>query len=119
MARPTQEEVAEHLSRFAAELTAIAADASEPGSTLSEDLSEIAWDAAAAAKRQLREAKPAARETPEELFQLSDRAQDVRTGLDDPASEAGQRLQSAIERLRAFIITHRVLSLKNGHVWAE
>lgn len=119
MARPTANEVAEQLSRFAAELSTIASEASEPGSTLSEELSEIAWDAAAAMKRLTGGEKPAAKETPEELFQLTDRAQAVRSGLDNPSSAAGQRLQTAIETVKSFIITHRVISLKNGHVWSD
>jgi hypothetical protein len=123
MARPTQNDVATNLKTFARILRGVAASA-DTGSTFTEDVQDIADDAEEFAHTLAGNKESAAVETPEELFGLADRAQHVRTKFSaessDPNSATALKIQAAVEGLKAFIITHRVIKMRNGtHQWAE
>jgi hypothetical protein len=117
MAIPTCRDVANRLADFSSELRAVAATAGS-GSETATDLQDIADDADRLAAPMSGNG-PAPLETPEWLFKLSDRAQDVRTALDEPHSRIGEEIQLAIEKLKAFIITHRILQLRDGYRWSS
>lgn len=117
MARPTCRDVSNRLKDFSSELRAVAA-AMGAGSETDMDLQDIAEDADLLAATMLGD-DPAPPETPELLFKLTDRAQEVRTALHQPYSQIGEELQVAIEKLKAFTITHRILRLKDGYRWSS
>jgi hypothetical protein len=104
---------------FGRELKA-AAETVQPSCAIDIDLREIAEDADRRAASFSGDG-PAGVKTPEQLFQIAERAQDVRTGMDRPDEPVGAKVQIAIDNLKNFIITHRVFQVGNGgaYEWTE